>query len=1199
MAGERAAAAGREGAAGGSGGAARTGLVLATAAVAQFLVSLDLSVVNVGLPEIGAALGFGEVGLTWVIHAYALTFGGLLLLGGKAADRYGQKRMLLVGLGLFGVASLLGGFATEPGHLVAARAAQGVGAAALAPAGLALLTATFPGGRARVRAFGIWSATNAAGGALGVLIGGVLTEYAGWRWVMFVNVPMALIALAMTWRGVASDGSRGPAGGGERGIEGHGGDGGGKRGRPDVLGGVLATGGMSLLVFGIVRTDRHAWTSAVTVTTLAVALALLTAFVLVERTTRRDPLVRLGLLANRAVLGAITYTLVIGAAMASSFYFMSLYLQRVLGNGAAQTGLQFLPFALGVVAGSVLAVKLGYRYAPRLLLAGGGLLTAAGFAWFGLVDADGSYAADVLGPSILASVGFGLVLGPLVSVATGGVAAHEAGMASGLLNSARQLGAALGLAALGTAAHDRTGGSATPAALNDGYALGLTLCAVLLLVAVLIATTVLPRRGAENPGRGDADGKQPEGADDAPPPSADGEQQEAAGDAPPRHTEAPPPHAEAQPPYRDAHPAHSDARPTHPHAHPAADEADSASRAAQPPSRTVSKLLRPHLRGFAAVVFLQVVGALAGLVPLLAVVELGRALLAPGPVDRDRVWAVVAVGAAGLFVRLLFTAASSGAGHLLDGRVQLSFRRRLAARLGSVPIGWFSRRRTGELAKVVGEDVGAMHPLIAHAPSELISAFVVPAASLAYLFTVDWRLTLVTLVPVVLALAHVPLFMAPARVRDQEEFDAAMGRISSASVEFVQGIAEVKAFGGGERAHRAFRTAADDFTDTFKRMVHGLSPIGAGMQVALSPPFVLLVVLVGGTSMITAGALAPADLLPFLFLGLGLTAPVAALGHGFDDLQGARRAVGRIRDVLDVDPLPQPARPLTPRGHRIELRGVRFGYGPEREVLRGIDLVLEPGTVTAVVGPSGSGKSTLVQLLPRFFDPDRGAVLLGGVDLRDMAGSDLYRAVSFVFQDVRLLRASVADNIALAVPQAGRQDVIGAARRAHIHDRILELPRGYDTVIGQEAELSGGEAQRLSLARALLAAAPVLVLDEATSFADPQTELAVRRTLAAPAGDDRTTLVIAHRLETVAEADTVVMLADGAIAEQGSPSELLARDGAFAAFWRTYRSAAADDEEPRPEAPPGPGAPPAADPAPTPARATAGHGGVRQGDERR
>ncbi|MEU1016246.1 ABC transporter ATP-binding protein [Streptomyces sp. NPDC005898] len=571
-------------------------------------------------------------------------------------------------------------------------------------------------------------------------------------------------------------------------------------------------------------------------------------------------------------------------------------------------------------------------------------------------------------------------------------------------------------------------------------------------------------------------------------------------------------------------------------------------------------LLRPYAWGFAAVVLLQVIGALAGLAPLLAVVELGRTLLDSGPADRDHVWRVVLTGAAGLFVRLLLTAASTGLGHVLDGRVQLTLRRQLAAQLGRVPIGWFSRRRTGELAKVVGEDVSAVHPFIAHAPGELVSAFVVPAASLVYLFAVDWRLTLITLAPVVLAMALVPLMMTPARLREQEEFDAGMGRISSSVVEFVQGIAVVKTFGGSGRAHRAFLTAADDFVATFRRWVHGISPIAAGMQLALSPPFVLLVVLTGGTALITGGGLDPADLLPFVLLGLGLTAPVAALGHGFDDLQAARRAVGRIRDVLDVPPLPEPARPRTPQGHRVELRDVRFGYEPGHEVLRGIDLVLEPGTVTAVVGPSGSGKSTLVQLLPRFFDPSHGSVVLGGVDLRELSGGELYRRVSFVFQDVRLLRTSIADNIALAVPHAGRDEVERAARSAHIHERIRRLPRGYDSVVGEDAGLSGGEAQRIALARALLADTPVLVLDEATAFADPQTEQAVRRALAKPAGG-RTVLVIAHRLETIADANRVVVLENGTIAEQGRPDELLAQDGPFAAFWRAHRAAAADEGE--------------------------------------
>jgi EmrB/QacA subfamily drug resistance transporter len=466
-----------------SGSDARPGLTLAAVAVVQFMVSLDLSVVNVGLPRIAAGLGFGAVGVTWVINAYALTFGGLLLVGGAAADRYGRKRVLLVGLGLFGLASLAGGLAQEPGHLVAARALQGIGAAALAPAALALLTATFPTGRARVRAFGVWSAMNAAGGAFGVVIGGLLTEYASWRWVMFVNVPMAAGALALAWRGVAA--AAPPA----------------RRGRPDVLGAALATAGMSLVVLGVVRTDQYSWSSPVTVTTLAVAVALLAAFVHVERTVAREPLIRLGLLTNRSVAGANAYNLLVGAAMASAFYFVSLYLQRVLGNGPARSGIEFLPLALGVIAGSVLAVKLGYRLAARTLLVVGGLLTATGFAWFGQISADGAFATDVLGPSIVVGVGFGLCLGPVVSTATMGVASNESGTASGLLNSSRQIGAALGLAVLGTVAHDLTGQTTTPARLDDGYALGLTLGAALLIAAVLIALTVLPSPATDGPSR--------------------------------------------------------------------------------------------------------------------------------------------------------------------------------------------------------------------------------------------------------------------------------------------------------------------------------------------------------------------------------------------------------------------------------------------------------------------------------------------------------------------------------------------------------------------------------------------------------------------------------------------------------------------------------------------------------------------------
>jgi len=447
---------------------------LAAVSVVQFLVSLDLSVVNVALPQIDAALGFSTVGLTWVIHAYALTFGGLLLLGGKAADRLGRRPVLVGGLVLFGLASLAGGFAQQPGQLVAARAAQGVGAAALAPAALAALTGAFPGGRARVRAFGIWGAMNAAGGAVGVLVGGLLTQYADWRWVMFANVPMVALTLHLVLRGVAPTRPAPIAG------------------RLDVAGAALVTAGMTLLVLGIVRSDVLGWGSLQTWTTIVIAIALLAAFVRVEARTDAEPLLRLGLLRSRAVAGSNLFNLLVGAAMASAFYFMSLYLQVVLDHGPARTGAEFLPFALGVVIGSALAVRLGHRLSAPTLMTVGALLTAVGFGCFGRIDAHGTFLGDVLVPSLLASVGFGVSLATVVRTATAGVAPHEAGVASGLLNSSRQLGAALGLAVLGAAAAARSGDSADPVALADGYGWGLTLSALLLVVAAAIARLLIP-----------------------------------------------------------------------------------------------------------------------------------------------------------------------------------------------------------------------------------------------------------------------------------------------------------------------------------------------------------------------------------------------------------------------------------------------------------------------------------------------------------------------------------------------------------------------------------------------------------------------------------------------------------------------------------------------------------------------------------
>jgi EmrB/QacA subfamily drug resistance transporter len=439
--------------------------------MAQGMVALDMSVVNVALPAIRTGLGFDAGSLSWVVNAYALCFGGFLLLGGRACDLIGRRRVMIGGLLAFAVASLAGGLAQTSALLIAARAVQGLAAAALAPAALATLTTTFAEGAARTRALGVWSAVNAAGGAVGVLAGGLLTEYAGWRWVMLVNLPIAAIAVFLTLSAVPLDAPRS-----------------GPRSRPDLAGAVLGTGGVALLIFGVVRTDQHAWTAPATIVPLAAAAVLLAGFVLVEGRVRQ-PLLRLGLLRQRNVASANLFAFLAAAAMFSAFYFVSLYLQQVLRLSSAVTGLAFLPFSAGTVVGSVVATRWATARGPRPVLLAGGPLAAAGFAWFSLISAGGSFVSDVLGPMLVTSVGLGMCLAPLALAATSGVQATEAGMASSLVNSARQLGGSIGLAVLSTVAlHNSVSGP------TAGYSLGLLVAAVLLCVATAIAYRYMPAR---------------------------------------------------------------------------------------------------------------------------------------------------------------------------------------------------------------------------------------------------------------------------------------------------------------------------------------------------------------------------------------------------------------------------------------------------------------------------------------------------------------------------------------------------------------------------------------------------------------------------------------------------------------------------------------------------------------------------------
>lgn len=447
--------------------------VLGLACAAQFMVVLDVSVVNVALPSIGSALGFAAADLPWVVNAYGLVFAGLLLLGGRLADVLGHRRAFVLGLALFSAASLAGGLAGAPGALIAARAVQGAGAALLAPATLTVLTGTFPEGLARTRALAVWTAVGVAGGAAGNLIGGALTEYLSWRWILLVNVPIGVV-------GVLLGAHLLPAGRGRA-----------RRPRLDIPGAVLATAGVAVLTYGLAQAESRGWGDAVTVGAAVAGLMLLMGFVGVEVRVARAPLVPLGLLRARSVGVGNLILLLTGACLIPMWYFLSLYMQQVLHYSPLRTAVGFLPHTLVTMAvGARLAPHLMRFVGPRPLIVTSAVVSAAGFWWQSRITPDSAYVDGVLGPAIVISVGSGLLLTPITTAVTSGVDPAHAGAASGLMNTTKQVGGALGLAALSTlAASDVPGVQALTAA----YARAFQTIAVV-LAAVAVVALALPRQ---------------------------------------------------------------------------------------------------------------------------------------------------------------------------------------------------------------------------------------------------------------------------------------------------------------------------------------------------------------------------------------------------------------------------------------------------------------------------------------------------------------------------------------------------------------------------------------------------------------------------------------------------------------------------------------------------------------------------------
>lgn len=451
-------------------------LVLALACACQFMVILDVSIVNVALPSVQRDLGFSAPGLAWVVNGYVLTFAGFMLLGGRAADLFGHRRMLAAGLGLFSLASLAAGLANTPEILVISRAAQGLGGAMLAPATLAVVNTCFPEGQERAKAFGAWSSAGGVGGMVGAIAGGVLTSGLSWRWVFLINVPIGAVLIAVALSSLVAVQVR--------------------RESLDLVGAVSGTAGLAILIYGVMEAADHPWGSVNVLVPIVVGLVLLAVFLVVEQRFARAPMVPLRLFRIRNVAVGDGMLLLFGGIAIAMWFFSSIFMQTALGYTAFEAGLGQTPAAVMFVVVARFAAGWLPRTGVQPLLLAGCACFVAGFGWFSLADADSQYLAAVLGPTLLVSIGIGLVFPTLMASATADVPAGDAGIVGGLANTASQVGGSIALAiystvaATRTAAHDSPG---SPEALASGYRL-VFIMAVVVALGIAAVSQLLPKR---------------------------------------------------------------------------------------------------------------------------------------------------------------------------------------------------------------------------------------------------------------------------------------------------------------------------------------------------------------------------------------------------------------------------------------------------------------------------------------------------------------------------------------------------------------------------------------------------------------------------------------------------------------------------------------------------------------------------------
>ena len=547
---------------------------------------------------------------------------------------------------------------------------------------------------------------------------------------------------------------------------------------------------------------------------------------------------------------------------------------------------------------------------------------------------------------------------------------------------------------------------------------------------------------------------------------------------------------------------------------------------------------------------LAALGAVFKVVPYIAIVEITRSLLAGNP-DSAHLWGWVIAAVVCMVVHSLSYTYALGNNHTAEARLRHELRQRLIGKLGVVNLGWFSARSSGRIRQAVSNDTADIHSLVAHLAGDFANSLISLLVSLGYLFWLDWRFAglLIGCYLLISVLVYATSMTGIRKVFD--DYTEAERQLSDRTVELVDGIKEVKNFGMTADVFGRFDEAQKRFSKVSLVWMQKQS-IGLSLIASLLRPGPVFAATMGlGLVFTLQGWLSPVTVVAFALVWVGLPEGLLTLMEMSQNLYAAKQAANSTLHILQAPELSEPNAEIAPEEEApaVEFRDVSFSYDPGEPVIQELSLKCPPGTVTALVGPSGGGKSTLARLIARFWDVDSGTVLVNGRDVRDQPSRELLSSMSLVFQDVMLSTDTVRANIALGNADATETEIEEAARAACIHDRIMQLPDGYDTIIGEGAHFSGGEAQRLTIARAFLAASPILILDEATAQADSHSERLIQQAISNLA-QKRTVIVIAHRLSTIQGVDQIAVIDAGRLVELGNHDDLLAQDGPYARLWR-------------------------------------------------